>query len=196
MKSSPDWLNGLLLQQGSLDPQDLQIIESACDAILSGAVAQPFDDTRGYVVRSLPFFTVEHQMLGVLVFLWKQSRTFEPKCEALMRGMADQFALMLQVEGNMLLLEYQAVIDERKRLAREIHDGLAQTIAYLKLQNVQMQQQLDKGELDQLSDTLAQSYSALEEAILRRDKRLITCDFRLCLHWLIGWNKLSRILKI
>lgn len=166
VKNSPDWLNGLVLQQGSLDSKDLQTIERTCDAILSGAVAQPFDDTRGYVVRSLPLFTVERQVLGVLVFLWKQRRTFEPKCEALMQGMADQFALMLQVEGNMLLLEYQAVIDERKRLAREIHDGLAQTIAYLKLQNVQMQQQLEKGELDQLSDALAQSYSALEEAYL------------------------------
>lgn len=166
VKNSPDWLNGLLLEQGFLNPEDFQIIEAACDAILNGAVSPPFDDTRGYVVRSLPLFTIERQVLGVLVFLWKQGRTFEPKCEALMRGMADQFALMIQVEGTMLLLEYQAVIDERKRLAREIHDGLAQTIAYLKLQNVQMQQQLDKGELDQLSDTLAQSYKALAEAYL------------------------------
>jgi len=63
-------------------------------------------------------------------------------------------------------LEYRAVIQERTRLAREIHDGLAQTLAFLKLQAAQMQNYLAQGDLARLSQVLKDNYQVLAEAYL------------------------------
>lgn len=66
----------------------------------------------------------------------------------------------------MVQVEYQAVVDERARLAREIHDGLAQTLAFLKIQVAQMQNYLAHGELERLSSTLQSNYRTLSDAYL------------------------------
>jgi two-component system, NarL family, nitrate/nitrite sensor histidine kinase NarX len=66
----------------------------------------------------------------------------------------------------MAQLEYQAVLDERTRLAREIHDGLAQTLAFLKIQSAQMQNYLSRGETERLTSTLQSSYRTLSDAYL------------------------------
>ena len=64
------------------------------------------------------------------------------------------------------MLEYAVVIQERNRLAREIHDGLAQTLAYLKLQTAQMQRALAQNDLPALKGLLIQNYSSLADAYL------------------------------
>jgi signal transduction histidine kinase len=61
-------------------------------------------------------------------------------------------------------LEFQTIIDERTRLAREIHDGLAQTLGFLKLQVAQMQGYLERNDLTRLRKTLTTSYKAVAEA--------------------------------
>ncbi len=66
----------------------------------------------------------------------------------------------------MVQVEYQAVVDERTRLAREIHDGLAQTLAFLKIQAAQMQKYLADGKLEKLTDTLQSNYRTLSDAYL------------------------------
>jgi two-component system nitrate/nitrite sensor histidine kinase NarX len=61
-------------------------------------------------------------------------------------------------------LEYRAVKNERFRLAREIHDGIAQTLAYLKIQAAQMLGYFNTGKLDNLESALSASYQTLSEA--------------------------------
>jgi len=61
-------------------------------------------------------------------------------------------------------MEYRAARDERIRLAREIHDGLAQTLAYLKIQTAQMLNYLNSGKLDNLETSLTSSYQTLSAA--------------------------------
>jgi two-component system nitrate/nitrite sensor histidine kinase NarX len=63
-------------------------------------------------------------------------------------------------------IEYKTLMAERARLAREIHDGLAQTLGFLKLQNAQMQNLLAQKDEKKLKDSLAQSYKVLSEAYL------------------------------
>jgi two-component system nitrate/nitrite sensor histidine kinase NarX len=79
---------------------------------------------------------------------------------------ATQAALVIESERTRESLEFAIVIQERNRLAREIHDGLAQTLAYLKLQTAQMQRALAQDDLDALKDLLNQNYSALADAYL------------------------------
>lgn len=77
---------------------------------------------------------------------------------------ANQMGLIIEAMQGIEKLRYQATMEERGRLAREIHDGLAQTLGFLKLQTAQMQNILNKGDYDKLHHLLKLSYSALAEA--------------------------------
>ncbi|MBC8334603.1 MAG: hypothetical protein ISR59_13735 [Anaerolineales bacterium] len=74
----------------------------------------------------------------------------------------------LNAENKELLvqLEYQAVLKERTRLAREIHDGLAQTLAFLKMETARMQIQISKGEIASIDQALQACHKTLSEAYL------------------------------
>jgi two-component system nitrate/nitrite sensor histidine kinase NarX len=82
----------------------------------------------------------------------------------LIQNVAGQASLLIQNGRLMVQIEYQAVVDERTRLAREIHDGLAQTLAFLKIQSAQMQAYLQQGKLDKLESILLASHRTLSEA--------------------------------
>ncbi len=58
------------------------------------------------------------------------------------------------------------MLDERTRLAREIHDGLAQTLAFLKIEAARMQGYVSKGEVDAVTRTLQACYQTLSDAYL------------------------------
>lgn len=110
-----------------------------------------------------------------------------PRAQATLRSVADQAALMIDNERAMLSLEYRTIIQERARLAREIHDGLAQTLAFLKLQAAQMQIHLAQGSLLKLGQALKQNYDTLADAYL--DTRQAIDNLRLTpqqglVHWL------------
>lgn len=74
----------------------------------------------------------------------------------------------LNTENKELLvqLEYQAVVNERTRLAREIHDGLAQTLAFLKMEIARMQIQITKGEVASIDQALQACHKTLSDAYL------------------------------
>jgi two-component system nitrate/nitrite sensor histidine kinase NarX len=89
-------------------------------------------------------------------------------------------------------MEYRAARDERLRLAREIHDGLAQTLAYMKIQTARMLNYLNDGELDPLEVSLTSSYQTLSAAY--QDARRAIDDLRVVPEtdtqdWLIGLAK-------
>jgi signal transduction histidine kinase len=71
-----------------------------------------------------------------------------------------------QHPGLLEQLEYQAVLEERGRLAREIHDGLAQTLAFLKIEAARMQKYIANGEVRSIDNTLQACYQTLSEAYL------------------------------
>jgi signal transduction histidine kinase len=63
-------------------------------------------------------------------------------------------------------LQYKAVLDERTRLAREIHDGLAQTLAFLKLETARMQKLFVNGDFEKVPGMLQACYQTLSDAYL------------------------------
>jgi len=70
------------------------------------------------------------------------------------------------IEDRLVEVEYKAQIEERTRLAREIHDGLAQTLGFLKLQAAQLIAHLEKNNPDRLSQISHSLYHSLAEAYL------------------------------
>jgi signal transduction histidine kinase len=81
---------------------------------------------------------------------------------------AQEISAALNTENKDLLseLEYQAVLRERTRLAREIHDGLAQTLAFLKMETARMQIYTSKGEVILIDQALEACHQTLSDAYL------------------------------
>lgn len=81
-----------------------------------------------------------------------------------------------KTEALFAQLEYKAILDERTRLAREIHDGLAQTLAFLKLESARMQAYASKGDVAAVKRMLEACDKTLSDAYL--DARQAIDDLR------------------
>jgi two-component system nitrate/nitrite sensor histidine kinase NarX len=118
-------------------------------------------------VRSLmatPLLAPDGGRLGALLVGNRRDEGFHPRQFSLLQTIASQVALIVQNAALMAELEYQAMIAERTRLAREIHDGLAQTLGFLKLQVAQMQNYLAQDERQRLQQAIELCYTTLSEA--------------------------------
>lgn len=115
---------------------------------------------------ALPVAWREDEPLGMLLLGSQPSHKFTRRQLMLLRTVAGQVALLIQNDLLMTQLEYRAVLDERTRLAREIHDGLAQTLAFLKMEAARMQSYLVKGEMASIEQTLQACYQTLSDAYL------------------------------
>jgi two-component system nitrate/nitrite sensor histidine kinase NarX len=124
---------------------------------------------------------------GAVLLISAQTRATVPHEMAVLKTVASQAALLIESERSRESLEFAIVMQERTRLAREIHDGLAQTLAYLKLQTAHMQRALNQNDLDGLKELLGQNHRALGDAYL--DVRQAIDNLRLnpqlgMAHWL------------
>lgn len=90
----------------------------------------------------------EARSLGSLVLWAARSNAFTRRQVQLVATVAGQAALVVENYRLYLQAEYQAALDERDRLAREIHDGLAQTLGYLKLRTAQIATWLEAGDVE------------------------------------------------
>jgi two-component system, NarL family, nitrate/nitrite sensor histidine kinase NarX len=128
---------------------------------------------------ALPLSLPEGRITGMLLTVLTYPHKFHLRQQSILQTVASQVALLIENERLIRSLEYKVVIQERTRLAREIHDGLAQTLAYLKLQAGQMQSYLAQGDLVRLGQVLKDNYQILAEAYL--DTRQAIDDLRLSL---------------
>ena len=103
-----------------------------------------------------------------------------------------QTALLLNISRNLSIVEFHSIVEERNRLAREIHDGLAQTLAFLKMQTFQMQNYLTQGDVEKLSNSLKLNYRTLSDAYT--DARYAIDDLRIIpAKGMIDW--INRVIK-
>jgi two-component system nitrate/nitrite sensor histidine kinase NarX len=169
------------------------------DGILQGVMASDepvlLGDVEGDVsspptlksLMAVPLHTPERLVMGAMVVGNCRARGFQQRQLPLLRTVAGQVALIVQNADLMAELEYNTMIQERTRLAREIHDGLAQTIGFLKLQAAQMRSYLGRGEVERAGQSADLFYSTLSEAY--QDARQAIDDLRISPHecGLSGW---------
>lgn len=85
---------------------------------------------------------VKGKVIGVLCVAHAEGELFREGEMAFLEAIGNQIGIAIE---NARLYERagrQAMIEERERLAREIHDGLAQTLAYLNMQTQLMEETL------------------------------------------------------
>jgi len=140
--------------------------------ILTGSAAHTgskvdvqYNDNAGTVV-SVPLVLTSGAVIGAMILTADPETLIHRQHLSLVETVASELALLVENKRGQLDEKYRIIMQERTRLAREIHDSLAQTLAYLKLSAAQMQSQLAHGDLTRLEQTLSQSYQALSEAYL------------------------------
>ena len=74
--------------------------------------------------------------------------------------------LAVDVQSLLPQVEYRAILGERARLAREIHDGLAQTLAFLKIEIGRAENFLAQGKSGQAARILKDSSRTVGDAYL------------------------------
>jgi two-component system nitrate/nitrite sensor histidine kinase NarX len=130
-------------------------------------------------IRSMvaaPISYNENTPVGMLIAGNQRSHSFKSQHLSMMQSFSNQIGMTIKSAEELSKIEFETIISERTRLAREIHDGLAQTLGFLKLQTAQMRQFLSEGNTDRLAESLSVSYKVLSDAYL--DTRHTIDDLR------------------
>jgi len=126
---------------------------------------------------------VQGRPIGVLTVHGREKRHFGDENIKLLVTVSDQLATAIEnarlyaemearVDALSRELQYMAVVEERDRLSREMHDGLAQTLSLLSIQVGQSRSLLSGGdvqaclaELHEMSRVIDAGYEEVREAI-------------------------------
>ncbi|HLA98715.1 MAG TPA: GAF domain-containing protein [Anaerolineales bacterium] len=115
-------------------------------------------------LMAVPLLIQDKAAFGVLLVANQRVKAFNQRQLLILQTIAGQAALLLQNASLIAQIEYKATVQERTRLAREIHDGLAQTLGYLKLKTAQMRGYIEQAEMNLVEETLVTVYQVLDDA--------------------------------
>ncbi|MGB9673726.1 MAG: GAF domain-containing sensor histidine kinase [Anaerolineales bacterium] len=155
------------ISQQIIDSQDMLIVN---DGKKNGSIYAP-------VVIGLPILVGSRNLRGIMATFTEDPDGFNMEQRMMLKAIASQISLILQNSDNLAELEFRAILQERIRLAREIHDGLAQTLGFLKLRLSQLQVYFEKGEKEKEHQTIQQLYQVVSNAYI--DTRSIIDQLRM-----------------
>jgi two-component system nitrate/nitrite sensor histidine kinase NarX len=143
----------------------LQGVMGSTEPVLLGDVSgNPESEPGMRSLMAVPLLSSDRDVIGAILVGSRRPRSYSQRQLALLQTVAGQIALVVQNTSLMAELEYKTMIQERTRLAREIHDGLAQTLGFLKLQVAQMRNHYANGDTERLRQNMDLIYDALSEA--------------------------------
>lgn len=158
-----------VLLQGPVDSRNIFCVGLRCGGREIGIVSY-FFSTLPRICEDQHLFLAEMVRLTDLALEALRAHAQEAETTQLAYTQLDikEKLIALDAKNRELLeqLEYKTILDERTRLAREIHDGLAQTLAFLKLETARMQAYVSNGDIDAVTRALQACYKTLSDAYL------------------------------
>lgn len=113
------------------------------------------------------------ETIGTLAVASRASRVYGAEEVEALASLANQAAIAIEQARLQERLRELAVTQERERIAREMHDGLAQVLGYVNTKSQAVERMLDTGrvsdarsQLDQLAAAARSIYVDVREAIL------------------------------
>lgn len=127
--------------------------------------SQPTSD-HGFAFAIAVPLRAEREILGALFLASPHARAWSSYQTPFLTLLAHQTALAVRNAQLHLQIGHLAVLEERYRLSREMHDGLAQTLSYLGWQMDHLGTLLRNGRLELLATELAEARRMVREAYL------------------------------
>ncbi|GBO87902.1 histidine kinase [Marinobacter salsuginis] len=124
------------------------------------------------------------QLLGTLEVWYPAEEGLSKTNRRLLETLSDQLATAIFLERQITEEQQQTLAEERTVIARELHDSLAQSLSYLKMQVARLrrldiegeQQEIHQAILDELSTGLNSAYRQLRELLATFRLKLDTPD--------------------
>jgi two-component system, NarL family, nitrate/nitrite sensor histidine kinase NarX len=104
------------------------------------------------------------RVIGALCVGSSQADFFSGDDLNMLTELADMAAIALENARLYEQAEYSAMLEERQRLAAEMHDGLAQSLSYLQVLVDLIHEQLESGKTKEALASLERSHQAIEQA--------------------------------
>jgi nitrate/nitrite-specific signal transduction histidine kinase len=123
----------------------------------------PYDEGSSRVVAIVPL-RLDNNPIGTLWIARCDPVPYSETDLIWLECMADQVVIAIQHGLMTSQLQSLSVVEERARIAREMHDGLAQVLGYLNLQVQTLDMLLQKGKMDSLSKELRHLREAVQTA--------------------------------
>ncbi len=101
---------------------------------------------------------------GVLLLWSDQPDAFSRRRTRVAEMVATQQSLIIENYRLYSRVEHQAALEERARLAREIHDGIAQMLGYLKLRTSQLMSWADADRVEDVRSGLVEVSEMIDDA--------------------------------
>jgi two-component system, NarL family, nitrate/nitrite sensor histidine kinase NarX len=169
IRPSDNWQSGLRVDDGLLDNISSNLLEMVVASVVESGLPHPQsveEENKGQPsqVWAVPLVSLSGVVEGALLVGWKTAQNLDINQKRLLLVTVPEILKELETERYIISLGYKITLQERKRLAREIHDSLAQNLAFIKLQTAQMQIFLRQHDFSRLELALDQNYQALSEA--------------------------------
>jgi len=122
-----------------------------------------FTDQKAGAVIIVPL-KLDNTAIGALWIVRCEAQQFSETDLIWLESMSDQLVIALQHALMTSQLQSLSIIEERGRIAREMHDGLAQVLGYMNLQVQTLGTLLNQGKPEQLRTELDQMRQAVQVA--------------------------------
>jgi two-component system nitrate/nitrite sensor histidine kinase NarX len=140
------------------------VIKTGQPIILGEVDVEPGPNSGIRSIIAAPLAITGEPAIGVMVAGNYSPQKFNNRHLTLLQTLAAQVSLVVRNSKLMAEIEFNTIMAERTRLAREIHDGLAQTLGFLKLQSAQMSNLLAANDTERLEESLSTTYKVLSDA--------------------------------
>ncbi len=126
---------------------------------------------------------VGKRIIGALCVGSQQESYFDPDSAELLTRLANIAAVALENARLYEQAERTASLEERQRIAAEMHDGLAQTLGFLYLTVDQIGVRIDQGQMEQARSMLERVQTVIDQANLDVRRSISRLDEDIPLHF-------------
>ena len=130
----------------------------------------------GYRTVSVFTIRVKRQMLGVFNLYFTEPREFSAAERQMLESLGQHLGVAIENQRLVSRDKELAVTEERNLLAQELHDSIAQSLAFLNIEAQMLDDSLADGNLEQARQELAQIREGIQESY--DDVRELLVHFR------------------